>query len=238
MLSAVIFDMDGVLVDSHPVHEKAWRCLLESLGRSITDQELEFVHDGRKREDILRHFFGELPEAELRQYGAIKARFFAEFAGEIQLVKGVREFVAALREAGVRLGVASSASRDRAEQILEQFELRRYFGAVVTGDDVAKGKPDPAVYLAACERLQADPGSSLVVEDAVSGVQGALAAGMRCMGIADSPRAQLLYEAGAGFVVSNFEGLTVESVSEKFAARWLPSTGLRGTEIQQAFPSR
>ncbi len=238
MLSAVIFDMDGVLVDSHPVHERAWRRLLESLGRTMTDQEREFVHDGRKRDDILRHFFGPLPEAELRGYGAIKARFFAEFAGEMQLVKGVHEFVSALCAAGVPLAVASSASRDRAEHILEQFELRRCFTAVVTGDDVANGKPDPAVYQAACGRLQADPSASLVVEDAVSGVQGALAAGMHCLGIADSSRAHLLYEAGARYVVPNFEGLTVEAVSEKFATRWLPATGSRGPEIQQAFPSR
>lgn len=238
MLSAVIFDMDGVLVDSHPVHERAWRRLLESLGRTITDQELEFVHDGRKRDDILRHFFGALPEAELRRYGAIKAAFFDEFAGEMQLVKGVREFITALGEAGVPLAVASSASRHRAAHILEHFDLRRWFGAVVTGDDVANGKPDPAVYQAACERLQANPGASLVVEDAVSGVQGALAAGMHCLGIADSSRAALLYEAGAGYVVPNFEGLTVEAVSEKFAARWLPARGDRAPDIEQAFPSQ
>jgi HAD superfamily hydrolase (TIGR01509 family) len=218
MFNAVIFDMDGVLVDSHPVHEQAWRRLLQSLGRTVSDRELEFVHDGRKRDEILRFFFGDLPDSALRQYGLRKDSFFAEYAEKMKLVRGAREFVSALSEAGVRLAIASSASRVRAERTLEQFDLRRYFAAVVTGNDVARGKPDPAVYRAACVRLNGAPGQMLVVEDAVSGIDGARAAGMRCIGVADGSRAHLLYEAGADVVIPDFEGLTVAAVSGMFAA--------------------
>jgi HAD superfamily hydrolase (TIGR01509 family) len=212
MVSAVIFDMDGVLVDSHCIHKQAWRRLMQSLGHPVTDQQLEFVLDGRKRDDILQFFLGELSEFDLREYGLKKDKLFAECASELQLVDGVREFIAALANAGVLLAVGSSASRPRAERILEQFGLTRCFSAIVTGNDVTTGKPDPAVFTMACQRLRGDPATSLVVEDAVSGVKGARAAGMKCMGIADGERAQLLYEAGAHYVVPNFVGLEVDTL--------------------------
>lgn len=217
MFSSVIFDMDGVLVDSHPVHQRAWRRLMQSLGRQVSDRDLEFALDGRKRDDILRFFLGDLPPSDLRYYGLQKDSYFAEYAGEMQLVNGVREFLAALGEAGVRLAVASSASRPRAERILEQFGLARCFAAVVTGDDVVHGKPHPAVFLQACERMQGVPCASLVVEDAVSGVKGARAAGMSCLGVAASDRAHRLYDAGACCVVPDFVGLHVQAISELFA---------------------
>jgi HAD superfamily hydrolase (TIGR01509 family) len=216
MLKSVIFDMDGVLVDSHPVHERAWRRLMESLGRTVTDQDLEFVLDGHKREDILRFFLGELSPAELKRYGLQKDSLFTEYAGEMQLIAGVREFLASLAEAGLRLAVASSASRVRAERILQQFDLAKYFAAVVTGDDVVCGKPDPACYQSACRMLGGEPAAALVVEDAVSGIKGARAAGMQCLGVAPNGRAERLYEAGASHVVQDFVGLQAQAVIELF----------------------
>jgi HAD superfamily hydrolase (TIGR01509 family) len=212
MLKAAIFDMDGVIVDSHPIHKQAWRNLLLSLGVAVTDQQLEFVLDGRKREDILRFFLGNLSEAELRRYGAQKDIFFSQSVGQLQLIAGVREFITGLAAAGVHLAVATSARRSRAEAILERFALPPYFSAVVTGDDVADGKPDPLVFQTACRRLQGDPDSTLVIEDAVSGVMGARAAGMRCMGIAAGSRARLLCAAGALYIVPDFHGLKTETV--------------------------
>lgn len=214
MFRSVVFDMDGVLVDSHPVHERAWRSLMHSLGRSISDQDLEFVLDGHKREDILRYFLGDLSPAELAQYGLKKDGFFQEYAGELQLIQGVRDFLAALKQAGLPLAVASSASRSRAERILGQFDLMKYFAVVITGNDVVRGKPDPAVFQLACERMGGVPAHTLVVEDAVSGVQGARAAGMQCLGVAANGRAQRLYEAGAGYVVPHFAGLQVQAIFE------------------------
>jgi beta-phosphoglucomutase len=216
MFHSVIFDMDGVLVDSHPVHERAWRQLMQTLGRAVSDQELEFALDGRKRDDILRFFLGDLPPSELQRYGLQKDRFFVEYAAEMKLINGTYEFVTALREAGVRLAVGSSASRVRVERILQQFDLKHCFAAVVTGDDVVNGKPDPAVFQMACERLGGIPGTSLVVEDAVSGVKGARAAGMQCLGVARESRAHLLYEAGAHHVVPDFAGLELVTIFEAF----------------------
>jgi beta-phosphoglucomutase-like phosphatase (HAD superfamily) len=72
MLKAVIFDLDGVIVDSHPAHQRAWRMFFQSLGKSVSDQELLFVLEGQKREDILRHFLGDPDEQQVKRYGARK----------------------------------------------------------------------------------------------------------------------------------------------------------------------
>lgn len=214
MLQAAIFDMDGVIIDSHPIHKRAWRRFLESVGRHVTEQDLEFVLDGHKREDILRHFLGDLQGVDLHAYGLRKDALFAEFSEELQLVDGVDEFIGLLLASGVRLGVATSASGTRTDCILRRFDLKHSFQAIVTGNDVAQGKPNPAVFQQACHRLNVHPGNALVIEDAVSGIRGARAAGTMCMGIASQGRERALYDAGAAYVVPNFKGLTVSKVHQ------------------------
>jgi HAD superfamily hydrolase (TIGR01509 family) len=217
MLETAIFDMDGVIVDSHSVHRQAWRELFVSLGHSFSEQELDFVLDGHKRDEILRFFLGEhLSPSDLRYYGSEKDMKFAQCAGNMQLIAGVREFIHHLGESGVRLAVASSASRERVEATLARFDVKHSFAAVAAGDDVSKGKPDPELFQIACRRLGGDPKTTLVIEDAVSGVKGARTAGMQCLGIADRNRAHFLYQAGAQSVVPNFVGLEVDVVSELF----------------------
>ena len=214
MLQAAIFDMDGVIVDSHPLHKRAWRRFLQSVGRDVTDELLEFVVDGHKREDILRHFLGDLPESEILEYGHRKDVLFAEISEELQLVDGVTDFIASLHAGRIRLAVATSASAKRADWVLRRFGLKNSFHAIVTGNEVAKGKPHPAVFQRACERLNVSASNALVFEDAVSGIRGALAAGTKCMGIADESRARALYEAGAAYVVPNFNGLSLSRVQQ------------------------
>lgn len=216
MLKAAIFDMDGVIVDSHPRHKQAWRSFMISIGRHVSEEELDIVLDGRRRDDILRAFLGDLDEQQLREYGERKGRFFHQGSAELSLTDGLLEFLAALEHAGVRIAVATSAGRERARYTLEHFNLQNRFSVVVCGDDVACGKPDPEVYLRACQGIDADTGTALVIEDAVSGVIAARAAGMRCLGIADAERAPLLYRAGADHVVPDFKGLEISTVLRFF----------------------
>ncbi len=201
-------------MDSHPVHKRAWRRFLQSVGRDVTEGELEFVVDGHKREDILRYYLGDLSESEIHEHGHRKDVLFAEISEELQLIDGVSDFIASLHAGGIRLAVATSASAKRTDWILRRFGLKDSFHAIVTGNEVTKGKPDPAVYQRACERLNVSASNTLVFEDAVSGIKGALAAGTKCMGIADESRARALYDAGAAYVVPNFNGLSLSRVQQ------------------------
>ncbi|HXM63378.1 MAG TPA: HAD family phosphatase [Terriglobales bacterium] len=215
-LSAVIFDMDGVIVDSHPAHRRAWRQFLQNLGREVSDHDLDFILDGRKRCDILRHFLGDLSETELLEHGRRKDEFFQQSALEVQPIQGVSAFVRLLKRSGVLTAVATSASRARTRSTLERLHLSEYFSATISGNDIAQGKPDPAIYVLACRRLGVPPENALAIEDAVSGIEAARGAGLICLGVASGEPAENLRSAGAVHVIENFEGLSVRKLRALF----------------------
>jgi len=211
-LEGVIFDMDGVLIDSHSVHRHAWRRFLASLGKDVADEQLDYILEGRRREEILRYFLGDLPHKTLVEYGQQKGHFFQENLKEVQLIPGVRAFLDILETAGVKTGIATSASSYRTWKTLEVLDLKR-FAVVITGDDVPNGKPDPMVYERACQAMQLPREKLLVLEDAPCGVQAAKAAGIRCVGVSSNGRAVALSKAGADHVIPDFRGLSIEKLS-------------------------
>jgi beta-phosphoglucomutase len=216
MLKSVIFDLDGVIVDSHPAHMRAWKRFLVSVGRSPTEAELEFVRDGRKKEEILRHFLGDLDKDQIQAYGREKDLLFKEEMGSVSTVAGIRDLLNQLNCAGLPMAVASSGSSERVHYVLDLLGLGNYFAAVVAGDEVANGKPDPAIFSKAAEKLQVSPGDSLAFEDSVSGVRAARTAGMKCLGIATPSRSQCLLEAGAHAVLADFVGTSLSQIRNLF----------------------
>jgi len=202
--AAFVFDMDGVIIDSHPVHRKAWRTFLLTLGKRASNREMDFILDGHKRNDILRHFLGDLSEAELARYGAMKDDFFRRTSSQMKPIPGVLHFLQQLHRRGIALGLATSASFDRTSSTLRRMNISHYFHAVVTGEDVSQGKPNPAVYHLARQRLNVRPSEVIAFEDAVAGVQAARHAGLRCAGVGPSRRAKELLAAGAEFVIADF----------------------------------
>jgi HAD superfamily hydrolase (TIGR01509 family) len=207
-IDAVIFDMDGVIVDSHPVHRKAWRLFLQNLGRDVSDTELEFIVDGRKRSEILRYFLGDIPDNVLLKYGCIKDEIFQRMAFEVKPVPGVIEFILDLARHEVRVAVATSASRSRTLSTLSRLQLIESISIVVTGDDVSEGKSSAAIYERVRDRLFTVADYCLVVEDSVSAVRAAKQAGFRCIGIGSSQGTKL-HEAGADHVIENFVGFSL-----------------------------
>jgi HAD superfamily hydrolase (TIGR01509 family) len=216
MLGGVIFDFDGVIVDSHAAHIKAWKEFLLSKGKTVSDADLSFVREGAKRQELLRHFLGELTPDQIASYGAEKDRLFQARATEVKLVQGFAEFLVQLDAAALPSAVATSGSRSRVEQTLETLNLFKRFRTVVTGNDVERGKPDPDLFLLAAQALQIDPSRILVCEDAVAGVLAAKTAGMKCIGIAANGRESLLTQAGADLVVKDFAHTSLDDVRHLF----------------------
>ncbi|HXB20525.1 MAG TPA: HAD family phosphatase [Candidatus Solibacter sp.] len=216
MLQAVIFDLDGVIVDSHLAHKQAWKSFLNSLGKEVTEQELEFVVEGQKREAILRHFLGDLSPNQIRHYGDAKNLFLRDAIPELKTVNGLSQFLRQVETARLPIALASSASRSRVELVLAQLNLKRSFKVVVTGDDVFQGKPDPAIFRIAAEGLGIEPCNILVCEDAVNGVEAAKAAGMKCLAIATDGRGPILEKAGADRIMPDFTSAKLEELCELF----------------------
>ncbi len=208
-IQGVVFDMDGVLIDSHPAHRASWREFLHSVGKDVPEAQLDFILDGHTREEILRHFLGGLSAAELMAYGNRKDEFFRILEHGIEPVQGVIAFVERLSSSDVACAIATSASEIRTFATIERLGIAEHFAAVVTASDVTAGKPDPLVYQLACERLDLSPQTAIAFDDAPSGVQSARSAGMRCIGVSSNGLQQQLLRAGAEQVVPNFLGLTL-----------------------------
>jgi beta-phosphoglucomutase len=209
MLRGVVFDMDGVVINSHPAHRQAWQEFLQMYGKQVPDSDLDFILEGRKRQDILRHFLGDLPETQLREYGEKKDEVFQKICDEVLPVAGVVALLQELQQLGIPAAMATSASARRTRLTLNRLNLTQYFRAIVTGDEVAEGKPNPAIYELATRRLRLPAETLLALEDAPGGVVAALCAGMRCIGIASQSKANALRLAGAEHVIGDFVGVSV-----------------------------
>jgi HAD superfamily hydrolase (TIGR01509 family) len=216
MLAGVIFDFDGVIVDSHAVHLQAWKAFFSSVDKQIADADLLFVLEGTKRDEILWHFLGELTPEQIKLYGAEKDKLFQTRASEQKLVKGFTGFLEQVEAAGLPAVIATSGGRVRVESTLDRFKLRQRFHAIVTGDDVANGKPAPDLFYLAARSLHVKAGNILVCEDAVSGVIAAKIAKMKCLAIASKGREAKLREAGADLIVADFTQAKLSDVSKLF----------------------
>jgi HAD superfamily hydrolase (TIGR01509 family) len=210
MIEGMIFDMDGVIIDSHPVHLDAWSKFLASVGKTVSNEELGFILEGRRREEILRHFLGHLPFSKIVEYGHQKDLFFQENFHNVKLIPGVCDLLEKLEILGLEAAIATSASAGRTWGTLRRLGLHEKFVAIISGDDVHAGKPDPAVYTLAAERMNLSPEKLLVLEDAPCGVQAAKSAGMRCIGISTNGRAEVLRQCGAEFVIPDFCNDSIE----------------------------
>ncbi len=213
-IRAVVFDMDGVLINSHPAHLAAWRSLLFSLGNKVPEDKLAYILEGRPRNEILRHFLGDLPERDLQEYGKQKDEIFRRMEHQIDAIPGVIEFLQTLHASGIARAVATSASEIRTFSTIERMGLAEHFEAVITAGDVTAGKPDPAVYRLACERLNVPPSQAMAFDDAPAGIQSARLAGMRCIGVSSNGLSRQLLENGAERVIPDFVGLSYDLLEQ------------------------
>lgn len=181
---AVIFDLDGVLVSSATLHWQAFRRAFADEGRDFTFDDYLRCGVSAPREEVIRHVFGDLPEARLARLMAEKERHVREYlhAEGIDTIPGSLDFVRAARARNLKTAVAS-ASRTP-ELLLAAAGATDLFDAVVGRQKVARSKPDPAVYLLAAEVLGVEPSACLVIEDSPIGIEAARRAGMRVLALA------------------------------------------------------
>jgi beta-phosphoglucomutase len=181
---AVLWDMDGTLLDSAEYHWLAWRDILHGEGYPITYDEFK-ASFGQRNDTILRGYFGaSMPDAEIVRVGGAKEARYRDLVRErgIALLPGVGVWLERLHTAGWRQAIASAAPLANVEAIIAALGIAPFFGALVAAEDVQRGKPDPQVFLLAAERLGAPPARSVVVEDAPAGIEAAQRAGMRAIG--------------------------------------------------------
>lgn len=179
----VIFDLDGVLVDTVPLHFDAWKRMFNEYGYEFNQEIYQAKVDGRPRLDGVRGVMETIAEAELIEAGKRKQGYYLEMInnGQLQPFESSMILIRQLRKQGIRLATASSSVN--ASCILEKLGVLEDFETVVTADDVSLGKPHPEIFLTAAKRLDLEVSDCIVFEDAVSGVQAAKAGDFFCIAV-------------------------------------------------------
>lgn len=185
---AVLWDMDGTLLDSADYHWRAWHAALAAEGYELTRERFDATF-GQRNDTILRALFGPaFPLSAVARIGDSKeAAYRALVYNEgVSLLPGVATWLTTLHQTGWGQAIASAAPRKNIETIVTVLGIGAYFAALVGAEDVERGKPDPQVFLTAAARLGVAPAQCIVVEDAPAGLEGARRAGMRCIGVLTS----------------------------------------------------
>ncbi|HUS15160.1 MAG TPA: HAD family phosphatase, partial [Chloroflexia bacterium] len=200
---ACVWDMDDVLISSGMAHFAAWQDLGREAGHPFTlEQHRESL--GRRTPDILRLAWGITgPPDQVARWTARKEELFRAHAAELRPLPGAVALVRALHAAGWRQAVGSSGPAENVALSLAVLGVASCFAAVVTGDDITHGKPDPEIFRIALQRLGVAPARSLVIEDAVTGVQAGKAAGAFTIGVTHSRSREDLEQAGADLVIAS-----------------------------------
>lgn len=210
-IKACLFDLDGVLVDTAVYHYRAWKKLANQLGFDFTLAQNEKLK-GVSRMDSLNLILGwgqlEKTEEEKLELAARKNTWYVDMISRMQpseILPGALDFLIRVREAGLKIALGSASKNS--SLILERTGLQSFFDAIVDGNLVSRSKPDPEVFLKGAAILNVLPEECVVFEDAEAGVEAALSAGMRVIGIGDASVLK-----GATIVVPDLSGLSVEEV--------------------------
>ena len=209
-----IFDLDGVIVNTVPLHFKAWKKMFSEYGKKFDFNDYKEKVDGIPRLMGAKAILPELDEAELEKAASRKQKYFLEFLEQegVEIYQSSVRLVKELLRLGLKRGVVSSSRN--CQYILERAGLANLFEVIIGGNAGVRGKPHPDIFLLAAKRLEVEPQNCVVFEDAVLGVEAAKAAGMKCVGIDRYQNPQRL--AKADIVVDDLEKISLEQLKALF----------------------
>lgn len=211
---AVLWDMDGVLADTSQLHFETWEHVLTEQGIPFDRQKFQLIY-GLKNRDLLPFLAGKPYEPQWMDWIADQKElaFRRALPNHLSLLPGVEDWLKRFKTRGWKQAVASSAPPENVEALVEELKIRQYFEALVTPGDLP-GKPDPAVFLLAANRLGVLAENSVVIEDSIPGIEAARKAGMHCIGVTTTNPPEAL--AQAHIVVESLAQLSIEQIEALF----------------------
>lgn len=217
--SAVIFDMDGVLVNSNPFHLAKWIDFLDRRQISYKEDELPELILGKRNDTAFRYFLGsDLSREESKRLSEeIEETFRRVFKPHAKPLPGLDTLIRECHQAGVPMAVASSAMRTNIEFVVDALGYRKYFRSIVSGDEVTHAKPDPEIYLKTAVHLGIEPADAVAFEDSYVGIGAVKNAGMKCVAIASTFPIERL-EPLADLAVPGFEHISLQKLRALFVA--------------------
>ena len=213
-LQAVLWDMDGVIVDTYEGHYLSWKQTLDEVGQPYDEETFRRTFGMNNRLILATVFSRELDEDFIQKVSERKEVLFHEdIKGKVKALPGVLDWLERLEKMGLKQAVASSAPQANIDALLDELDIRAHFQAEVAGSAL-KGKPDPAVFLLAAEKLGVDPVNCLVIEDSIAGVEAAKRAGCKCLAVLTTNQAGDL--AKADQIVKDLSMFTEEMLKSLF----------------------
>lgn len=204
MLQAVIFDLNGVIIDDEKIHQKAWCQFCEKNGLNLTKDDYKQKVFGKTAKDTLRHLYNnQLTEMELNQLASERIDIAIELIkNKLKLPDGLRKLLVLLNKNKISLAIATSSRMRYVDFVINKAKIRKYFKFILTAQDVNTGKPHPEIYLKTAEKLKVYPNDCVVFEDSISGIMAAKKAGMKVIAITTTHAKTELREADR--VISSF----------------------------------
>lgn len=217
-VETVIFDWDGVVIDSSSLHERSWEALASEIGKTLPADHFKRGF-GKRNALIIPEILGwSQDSAEIDRWGKRKEELYRIMGREegIPILDGTRDFLRSLRAAGIPCVIGTSTERMNIELAFEQLDLGSFFLGAVCSEDVSKGKPDPEVFLKAAALASSEPQNCVVLEDSAHGIIAAIKGGMKGLGLATTRDKRDLLEVGADLVVDNPSELSIGLLESLF----------------------
>ena len=196
-VEAVIFDLDGTLIDNNPYHLKAWKQYLLNMGREVSEDEYKANFNGRTNKDVVEYIHQrKMTDEEAAPYYLAKEQLYREiYQPYIKPVPGLLPFLEELDQHHIPMAIATSGILPNINYTFEHIPIKQYFKEVIYSAHIRKGKPDPEIYKRTAEALKVNPSNCVVFEDAIVGIQAAKGAGMKVIAVTTTHTAEELYEA-------------------------------------------
>ncbi len=189
-LKGFIFDMDGVVVDNHQYHFKAWMDFAAKYKFPLNEEIYREKFNGKTNADLFKMIFGDVSESQIQAYAEEKESHYKKiYEKDMKPLKGIVDFLEFLNAQGYKVALGTSAPPGNVDFVLDKLFLRKFFHTIVDGTMVLNGKPNPEVYLKCATKLDLDPKSCVVFEDSLAGLESGARAGCKIVGVATSHEA-------------------------------------------------
>ena len=215
MLKAIIFDLDGTLVDSLPYHHESWRIFFKNNNLEEHDfSEVLKEYKGGGTLELMTSVFGDMyTKDELKKMTDDKEIIFRDiYKSKIYPIEGLNKFLDNLKENNILLSIGSNAIRENVLMTIEELGITDYFSSIICGDEVSKGKPDPEMYLKTLSNLKMDKNECIIFEDSIEGVTAAKNAGIKSIGVTSSQSSEILKSFGAFKTINDYTEITLDNI--------------------------
>jgi len=215
MLKAIIFDLDGTLVDSLPYHHESWRIFFKNNNLEENDfTEILKEYKGGGTLELMTSVFGNMyTKEELEQMTDDKEIIFRDiYKSKIYPIEGLKKFLDNLKESNISLSIGSNAIRKNVIMTIEELGITNYFSSIICGDEVSKGKPDPEMYIKTLSNLKVNKDECVIFEDSIEGIEAAKNADIKVIGVTSSQSSEILKSVGAFKTINDYTRINVDNI--------------------------